>query len=171
MNDRAEQALTYHIECHKLFSAVAAVFEHHAVYAGFLIRAYKTEAILDIICAADLWADLFTCTHSGDTHFNVGFPRGENKNSLYLGVFDNLAPVSCFEGANAGFILDSLCACFCAVLVIITNSGDFQKSVFPHRKEHGINKRKSACAETDDTDLYFSDIAHRDILRFFIIGL
>ena len=101
MNDAAEQALAYHIESHKLFSAVAAVFEHHTVDTGFLVCTDETEAILDVICSADLGANLLTCTHCRDAHFDVRFPSGENENCLYLGMIDNLTPIGRFEGTDA----------------------------------------------------------------------
>ena len=103
MHHRAEQPLADHVEDHKLTPAVAAIFEHHAVDARFLICMNKAEAIIYIISAADLRADTLSGAHGGDAHFDVRFPRGKDEHRFHIGAVNYLVPIGSAKRMLAGF--------------------------------------------------------------------
>ncbi len=156
MNYISEQAFAHHIERHKLTSSVAAVFEHHTMDTGFLISTNQAEAVFNVISTANLYAYGLTRAHRSDTHIDMGFPSGQGKNSLNVGVGNNFLPIGSTEGTHACFFLDKLRAGFGTVGIIVANSGNFDNTMLAHRHKAGLKKTVAAITKTDNTDLYFS---------------
>ena len=151
-----EHAFADHVQHHKFFTAVAAVFQHHAGNAGGFCGMDQMPEFVNAGSTAHFDPGVLARVHGGFGDLEMGVPGGGNEDRIHIGILDQLTVVRicCRFGAVVGG--DDVQDLFDPRLIKVTDRRDDH---FALESKHGGKERFCSCAEPDNTD--FHCIVHR----------
>ena len=156
VNYLSEKSLANHLHDHHFVSVVAAVLEHHAVYACLFVCINELPAVVNRICAAYLDCNLLAVLHCVNSCGNVVFPCREHENYLNVVSFDKLAVVLRAVNVPVFLFLAVFNRVFYSVLVNIAYCCNYGVVSFG---EDALNVTVAAASDTDYTySVYFCHV-------------